>query len=117
MPFLAICVVGSGTRFLSGISVIEEQADKTIANRIGTYLYDRDGKAILTVRGVPARLQTGSDGKPLEPARLAAGTGIGQVSPDKCAAQMRIAWRTMLEPAMIRSFAAIHELHRALRLA
>lgn len=45
------------------------------------------------------------------------GTGIGQISPDKCAAQMRIAYRTMLEPAMIRSFAAIHELHRALRLA
>lgn len=44
------------------------------------------------------------------------GTGIGQISPDKCAAQMRIAYRTMLEPAMIRGFNAIHELHRALRL-
>jgi O-acetyl-ADP-ribose deacetylase (regulator of RNase III) len=44
------------------------------------------------------------------------GTGIGQIAPDKCAAQMRIAYQTMLQPAMIRSFASIHELHRALKL-
>lgn len=60
--------------FMTGISVG--------GRRIGTYLYDINGKAILTVRGEPARLQLGPDRKPLSPARLVPGTGVGQVTLD-----------------------------------
>jgi RHS repeat-associated protein len=71
--------------FLTGISVqsrsISEQGTTT-PQRIGTYLYNQDGRAILSVRGTPAQLQTGPDGKPLQPARLVAGTGIGQITLD-----------------------------------
>ena len=71
--------------FLTGISVVgipsasSRPATATPPRRIATYLYDIDGHAVLTVRGTPARLQTGPDGKPLRPARLVEGTGIGQV--------------------------------------
>jgi O-acetyl-ADP-ribose deacetylase (regulator of RNase III) len=44
-------------------------------------------------------------------------TGVGGMTPDKCAVQMRIAYRTMLEPAAIPSVKTIHDLHDALRLA
>jgi O-acetyl-ADP-ribose deacetylase (regulator of RNase III) len=44
------------------------------------------------------------------------GTGIGQMSPVKCARQMRAAYEMMRRPATIRSFAAIHEFHHALRM-
>ncbi len=77
--------------FLTGISVVDER--KPAGNRIvriGTYLYDRNGRAILTVRGAPARLQTGADGKPVQPARLVEGTGIGQVALDFTAPGMTI---------------------------
>ena len=67
---------------LSGISLLEPISGEPAARRIGTYLYDRDGRAILTVRGMPARLQTGQDDKPIAPARLVEGTGIGQVTLD-----------------------------------
>ena len=72
--------------FLTGISVVDVPAASTKPaaaapppRRIATYLYDINGHAVLTVRGAPARLQTGPDGKPLRPARLVEGTGIGQV--------------------------------------
>lgn len=79
--------------FLTGISLVSAvspaisaavspSVKSTIAappQRIATYLYDLNGRAVLTVRGMPARLQTGADGKPLRPARLVEGTGIGQV--------------------------------------
>ena len=77
--------------FLTGISIADArklpEASGTTVNgprieRIATYLYDRNGRAILTVRGTPARLQTGRDGKPVQPARLVEGTGIGQVALD-----------------------------------
>ena len=84
--------------FLTGISIVDARKPADGSNgtntgpnaantgprvqRIGTYLYDRNGRAILTVRGLPARLQTGKDGKPVQPARLVDGTGIGQVALD-----------------------------------
>ena len=71
---------------LTGISVIGNTAPsrksgtvQPAPQRIGTYLYDVDGRAVLTVHGTPARLQLGADGKPLSPARLVESTGIGQV--------------------------------------
>ena len=75
--------------FLSGISEVDASpgaiADAAPAQRlqrIGTYLYDAQGRAILTVRGLPARLMMSADGRPLQPARLVEGTGIGQVTLD-----------------------------------
>ena len=44
------------------------------------------------------------------------GTGVGAMSAAKCAAQMQIAYKTMLMPAMIGRFESIHALHNALRL-
>jgi len=66
--------------FLTGTS-IQASATSTL-ERTGTYLYNHDGRAILSARGVPARLQTGPDGKPLQRARLVPGTGTGQVTLD-----------------------------------
>ena len=69
--------------FLSGISStvnsLGNSTGKTDIRRTATFLYDINGRAILTVRGPPARLRTDADGTPLEPARLEEGTGIGQV--------------------------------------
>ena len=72
--------------FLTGISLLEKTTlagtpvtTSAAPRRIATYMYDIDGRAVLTVRGRPARLQPGADGKPLSPARLVEGTGIGQV--------------------------------------
>ena len=68
---------------LTGISIKDAQ---TQAKRLVTWGYDALGRANLSVKGEPARLemQLGSDGKPtntpLEPKRLAAGTGIEQVT-------------------------------------
>ncbi len=45
------------------------------------------------------------------------GTGIGGVEPRRCALQMRMALKHVLEPARIPSFSRIHEVHRALRMA
>lgn len=44
------------------------------------------------------------------------GTGIGKVSPIKCAMQMRAAYQRLSEPSRIPSFQAIHDSHRALLL-
>jgi len=44
------------------------------------------------------------------------GTGVGKVSPTKCAQQMRAAYQVMTEFSRILSFEAIHEIHRALQL-
>jgi RHS repeat-associated protein len=67
--------------FLTGISELVTGADgKPAWQRVSTYAYDHDGKANLSVRGRPARLALGKDGKPLQPARLVPGTGIGQVT-------------------------------------
>ena len=77
--------------FLTGISTADGRTPATGSTvRIGTYLYDRNGRAILTVQGTPARLQTGKDGKPVQPARLVNGTGIGQVALDFTAPGMTI---------------------------
>ncbi len=66
---------------LTGISeLVNGKAGKAAWQRIATYGYDINGKANLSVRGWPARLARGADGKPLQPARLADGTGIGQVT-------------------------------------
>ena len=68
---------------LTGISVIGPGSDgKLVQQRIATYGYDINGKGILTVKGTPARLQTGADGKALQPAALVVGTGIEQVTLD-----------------------------------
>lgn len=42
------------------------------------------------------------------------GTGIGQVSANKCAMQMRAAYQVMKAPARILSFHGIHEFHKEL---
>jgi O-acetyl-ADP-ribose deacetylase (regulator of RNase III) len=41
-------------------------------------------------------------------------TGVGGMSAAKCADQMRMAYQTILEPAMIRRFESIHAFHAAL---
>jgi RHS repeat-associated protein len=67
--------------FLTGITVAGSGSDgRLMSRRIASYGYDRNGLANLSVKGEPARLQTGPDGKPLQPARLADGTGIEQVT-------------------------------------
>lgn len=45
------------------------------------------------------------------------GTGIGNMEPTRCAAQMRIAYKHAQEPARIPSFHQIHAVHHALRTA
>ncbi|MES2832071.1 MAG: glycohydrolase toxin TNT-related protein [Pseudomonadota bacterium] len=83
---------------LTGISVQEKNATAAVGTtsatqiaapipipdlqRIGTYLYDRNGRATLSVNGMPARLRTGTGAEPLQPARLVPGTGINQVTLD-----------------------------------
>lgn len=42
------------------------------------------------------------------------GTGIGQVSADRCALQMRAAYQTMLRPPRILSYRGVHEFHQSL---
>lgn len=60
---------------LTGISVQSGQQTE----RVSTYLYDSQARAVLSVRGHPARLERGTNGQPIQPARLASGTGIDQV--------------------------------------
>lgn len=68
---------------LTGMSVDERgTTGKPVVRRIATYGYDDEGKGNLTVRGLPARLKIGSDGKPLQPASLVEGTGVEQVTLD-----------------------------------
>lgn len=45
------------------------------------------------------------------------GTGIGQMAPRRCAAQMRIAFDHASKPARIPSFSLIHQLHQKMRSA
>lgn len=60
-------------RHLTGITVSGAGSDNQLVHqRIATYRYDKAGRAVLSVRGEPARI--GADGRPVE------GTGIGQVS-------------------------------------
>lgn len=71
--------------YLTGISASSTNGQDTgepMTQRVGTYLYDIDGKAILSVRGLLARLQRGADRRLLQPARLEPGTGIDQVTLD-----------------------------------
>lgn len=42
------------------------------------------------------------------------GTGVGQVSANKCAMQMRAAYQVMTRPARILSYRGLHEFHGAL---
>ena len=77
---------------LTGISELANDSHgKPAWQRIATYAYDGNGKANLSVRGWPARLARGADGKPLQPARLVAGTGVGQVTLDYEAGQTIVA--------------------------
>jgi O-acetyl-ADP-ribose deacetylase (regulator of RNase III) len=41
-------------------------------------------------------------------------TGVGGMPASRCATQMRIAYKTMLEPPLIRRFDSIHQLHSSL---
>jgi O-acetyl-ADP-ribose deacetylase (regulator of RNase III) len=45
------------------------------------------------------------------------GTGVGGMSPARCAAQMQIAYKTMIGPPIIGRFESIHAVHQALRMA
>jgi YD repeat-containing protein len=66
---------------LTGITVSGQGSDgRQMLQRINTWAYDAYGRANLSVRGEPARLETDAAGKPLEPRRLAAGTGLEQVT-------------------------------------
>jgi len=66
---------------LTGISVVGSGSDGRLMNqRISTYGYDASGKANLSVKGEPARVQSDKDGKPLQPNRLVEGSGIEQVT-------------------------------------
>lgn len=42
-------------------------------------------------------------------------TGVGRMPVDRCAGQMRMAYRCLLLPAVIGRFESIHEFHRVLR--
>ena len=44
-------------------------------------------------------------------------TGVGAMSPRRCAAQMRVAWRQMNGPSTTPPFSEIHRVHQALRNA
>ena len=72
--------------YLTGITVVgsplQAGAGDSLLQRISTYLYDVQGRAVLSVRGMPARLQVGPNGAPLRPVRLVESTGIGQVTLD-----------------------------------
>jgi RHS repeat-associated protein len=48
-------------------------------SRVSTYLYDEQGRAVLSTRGVPAKLMTDANGTVLVPRRLAQGSGVEQV--------------------------------------
>lgn len=66
---------------LTGITVSGQGSDgQQMLQRISTYAYDAYGRANLSVRGEPARLEASADGRPVEPRRLAAGTGAEQVT-------------------------------------
>jgi O-acetyl-ADP-ribose deacetylase (regulator of RNase III) len=45
------------------------------------------------------------------------GTGIGGMSSEKCARQMRLAYKALLMPAVIGRFESIHQFHVELRMA
>jgi RHS repeat-associated protein len=69
---------------LTGITIKGSGSDgKRVNQRIVTWAYDADGKAVLSVKGEPARWQTDKDGKPLQSAKLVEGTGIEQVMLDR----------------------------------
>lgn len=81
---------------LTGISVADlGTAGNPAFQRIATYGYDDQGKGNLTVRGVPARLKTGADGKTLQPASLVDGTGVEQVTLDTRTAGQTIATNSL----------------------
>ena len=74
--------------YLTGISELASDAGgKTAWQRVATYGYDSNGKGNLSVKGAPARLALGADGKLLAPARLAAGTGVEQITLEHGAGQ------------------------------
>jgi len=67
--------------YLTGISELATNAaGKVEWQRVSTYGYDNNGKGNLSVKGYPARLARGNDGKLLQPARLVAGTGVQQIT-------------------------------------
>jgi RHS repeat-associated protein len=73
---------------LSGISVGDAVNDSVNAahnkpQRISTWLYDKRGLGVLSVKGEPAKLQTDQSGQLLLPKRLVPGTGIEQVVFDR----------------------------------
>jgi RHS repeat-associated protein len=78
---------GRWPTMLTGMSVIDIGSDKKQKrDRLATWAYDSEGRANLSVKGEPARLQmqAGPNGEstsiPIEPRRLVEGTGIEQVT-------------------------------------
>ena len=66
---------------LTGISIKGTGSDGVAMHqRLVTWGYDQYGRANLSVKGEPARLATDAQGKVITPRRLAAGTGIEQVT-------------------------------------
>jgi len=108
--------------FLTGISVAKSRAEvggKSGVDfsllRTSTYLYGIDGKAILSVRGMPARLQTDSQGKPLKPARLQDNTGIGQITLDHSAAGRTVLTNSLGQTSIYR-YAIVNDQYRLLEV-
>jgi RHS repeat-associated protein len=60
---------------LTGISI----GDGAKRQRLSTYLYDAQGLAVLSVKGIPAKLRTDANGQALQPHRLQDGSGLEQV--------------------------------------
>jgi RHS repeat-associated protein len=60
---------------LTGVSI----DDVAKRQRLSTYLYDAQGLAVLSVKGIPAKLQTDANGQSVQPHRLQDGSGLEQV--------------------------------------
>jgi RHS repeat-associated protein len=66
-------------RHASALTGIGIQDDKGAEQRLSTYLYDAQGLAVLSVKGLPAKLQTDAGGRASKPYRLQDGSGVEQV--------------------------------------
>ncbi|UJR85807.1 macro domain-containing protein [Sandaracinus amylolyticus] len=75
--------------------------------------------AYVAFRAILLAVRAHNEASPARPIRTllcpGLGTGIGAMDPERCAVQMRMAHRQVLEPARIPSFDRIHAIHRALR--
>lgn len=83
-----------------------------VSNTLNAYISFR--AILLTVRSFNAAPDIKKKIKSIVCSGL--GTGIGCMTPRKCAAQMRVAYSYISKPARIPSFSEIHEVHRKLNV-